>query len=376
MKPTHRDSQSSSEKLIWRKEGIPSPLDCVKYGVLVYALAVFFACPNFPQQLDPSFYWDGYLEKYANPLWDPAEKYEPGTHPGKLAFRLTVPAIAFLFKLNPLGMLIVQHLLAIALFSLLIWRFRHAKIVAFYSTMVFAFSGGGASMLAVPFYDGWAIWFIVAAITARSPALIFLLVTLASWTDERGFVASGIVLFSHSIFWEDNKESVKKVIMAIAFSWLLYLLSRTILGATLGWKTPTEGASFADVMIDKNMFQIVLWSSLKGGWAAVAFCFYHMMRARMMLRLAIGVGMVAIIFAISMSVADHSRSMSYASPLAVSALLYINGLAKMDLRKRESMRNFVGCCALVSLLAGTYYIAGQRVWWITPLPARIIEWWF
>ncbi|MEZ5304518.1 MAG: hypothetical protein R3F11_28310 [Verrucomicrobiales bacterium] len=72
MKPTHRDSQSSSEKLIWRKEGIPSPLDCVKYGVLVYAFGGLRF--NFPQQLDPSFYWDGYLEKYANPLWDPAEK--------------------------------------------------------------------------------------------------------------------------------------------------------------------------------------------------------------------------------------------------------------------------------------------------------------
>lgn len=152
--------------------------------------------------------------------------YGVGRHEGSMEFRLFVPLFMKLFSLNIFSVYVFQVLLGLFLLYKVLDYIQAQtgnRLIAFLFTTSFVFVYSGSAFLidVYGFYDSIAYSLIFFAFMSTRPFVVFILVFLSLYVDERSYIACvGIVLYQ--IF--NNKD--KRIVFSVAFAIILGLLCR------------------------------------------------------------------------------------------------------------------------------------------------------
>jgi hypothetical protein len=261
-----------------------SKLWVLKAGIFILFISAFFSlCLNSTQFVDRlngfklmsvhnysqkqvislnhyNVYWQFIKEQAENPFKQRHNYNVYMDHETNMIYRLCIPMIMRFTNLDLNGMLLLQislgFLQLLATLQLAFKIFKD-KLIAFYfsfciSTILF----GQAYMLDYRGYgDSWAFAFMTFAIFFRHPLLVFLLVQMLFWVDERAIINTSFI----AIWWIiSNKKNEEKTTLegvfknaqlnAILFSGLVYLAIRCFIESKYHldfpnkWQVPTNGS--------------------------------------------------------------------------------------------------------------------------------------
>src|SRR5690606_2164821 len=119
-------------------------------------------------------------------------------------------------------------------------------------------------------FDGFAFFFLVMAMYARKPIAILLWCTAAAWTDERAFMALGIVFLFHQL--EGNADRSIRLLRpnlngtAALIAIGAYLALRMFLADRYGMRISDHGAEPAYLEYTMRYLPIGAWTFLEGFW--------------------------------------------------------------------------------------------------------------
>lgn len=349
--------------------------------LLALAIGLFSSTPNYPLVFS-NYYetsWSPVLKKFAHPLYDPSKTEKPTSHESKLTFRLTVPIIGWALGLGQRGTLALYFLAGVALLyltTILGDRVSGSREVACCLAITVATTWPGMTsfvVLAGGFYDGVAILLLLCSLYARSSAGVATCVFLAGWTDERGILASPLVLLFHGLT-EDADVGVRfnplrAQALAVPTALAGYAGVRLYLSYRFGLGT-AQDPWIQTFVSQLHLLPIGLWTALEGGWilvtAAVVDLFVKVRRspAAWFLLAICPLGFLGI------AVLDVTRSMAYLIPAIFVAVKV--------LRVYESPNRLRQLCliaAMVSVVCPSYYVDNyNEVEWMLPLPFALVRW--
>jgi len=219
-------------------------------------------------------------------------------------------------------------------------------------------------------FDGYAYFFLILALFLRHPAGIFLAATAAAWTDERGFIALGLVFFFHQLVDRSGRNIIGlikpaprgiSVLVAIA----VYLLMRWYMSMIHGMQTSTQGAELAFLQWTLRYLPIGAWTFFEGLWLIFFAAALQAIRSRQHFILLIITGSALLAVIISGCVSDITRSGSYFVPLLFIAIAYLANTVD-----REQLRRLMGYSAGIGLLFPATFVCidwGIEKWFQLPI---------
>lgn len=323
---------------------------------------------------DPTRYPDGYYKKIEHPFFDVAKVSGLNSHESALNFRLTVPVLLYLLGVHSHWSLPILTILAICTIllvsCLLAYRITGDRVCACFITMNVSATYIGSFGL-IFCYDAIAIVQLAAACL---PSLAWwargLLVFTASFTDERAFVASGILLIWFFVFGGSRQGILAKLrnpdFLAAGAGMIAYGLGRLALMKFAGISSPTQGCGPGELFKNLSFLHPAVWFALEGGWLfyllAVGILFAHRQRLGAMAIIAGSLASLGFAFMIG----DLLRSVVYIFPLLFMCIQIV--------RQNESLQVFRTYCLfafLISALGGNYNVFLGRITWFEPL---LIHW--
>jgi hypothetical protein len=213
----------------------------MKVTLMAVIAALFMSFPGYDIMLRGEYPsgWGAVLQKVANPFLDMSLHYGEGSHDSKLTFRLTVPILAHSLHLGIKGLIGLQFVagvLSLCLSGWVAYQISSDRKTGLFTALLVAgtYAGTTAFVELRGIFDGVAIFFLLLAMGFRNPWIIGFAVFLASWTDERGFIAAFFVIIFHVISNESgNLKDLRNFIhprpLAVIMGVLGYLISRVIL---------------------------------------------------------------------------------------------------------------------------------------------------
>ena len=326
--------------------------------------------------------WMAIMQKVDDPFFDLLDRYNPRSAAANMNFRLTVPVIAHPFgiMISPAGLLAIQAGFGVLLLYLVIrttFRITDDRLTALYMGILVAsiYAGITAFVELRGRFDGVALCFLMLALMRRNSPLIILSIFLASWTDERGLIASSLVFVFYALETSlaANKLTLRSMLnrysLSVVAAWILYFVTRIIATVVLGLTNHGGGDLGISYFIDQfGNFPMALWTGLEGGWLLVLVAFALLLRQRRYLATLLILAAVTVIIVVAQMVIDKTRSMAYLLPVLFVMLLVL---------RQDSVRAVRRLCliaALVSLVAANYYAGGEStIWWEYPLPLEIVR---
>jgi hypothetical protein len=346
------------------ERAVSRPAWRAKVALLAFALSLYTAWPPYAELRAGSFHedWDAVLAQCAHPLTP--QTHDPASHSAKIAFRLTVPALAYVLRLGLPGLLVLQHLALFGLFcyaALLAERATNDRVTAWFATLGLALTFPGNVLCSdlAGFFDGVAYALLLAAMFHRGRLAVFALCLAAAFVDERGFLATGLVFLWH---WTDRRLAA-----AVALAGATYLAARFVLGHFCGLHTPTSGTNLLPEQAHRLPF--ALWTAMEGFWLPVLFAAWLALKGGQWLRTLPYLAASAVLAAIALSVIDITRSMGYLLPVVFVGLREL-----AHSRPLLSLRRLVLSAALISLVP-TCFASGQRTIVFPPLPWVLARSW-
>lgn len=348
----------------------------LKVVVLATVASLFFAFPSYDS-----------LEFESGRMADVAQQIEslPGfwqKEPvSSVAFRLTVPLAAQLLHIGLPGTLVLQFLAGIVLFYLLtklaeqITGDRVATLL-FTLGVAFIYAGSTAFVELRGIYDSVALCLLVAAMYLRAPVTIAAATFLASFTDERAFLASGLVI----LWWAVRDSSLDQLTfssfftsrsIAVLIGGFAYLAARLYIAYNYNIGTLVEKANDLHWLNQINNIPMGVWTAFEGGWLLIVLASIALYNKKTYLFLTPYVLMLLVLIAVAMSQVDITRSMAYLLPGLPLALhvLYIDSAKKL--------RFLVFVATTASFFWPAYYAGGKStIWWNYPLPLQLFRWLF
>ena len=339
---------------------------------------MFFSFPCYERvNTEYQEYWSSMNTKTEAPFID--KEYDGDVHQSKLTFRLTVPVIAGFLHLRTWGIIILQGIFGILLFfysAKLFRKITEDDVTALLLTLSLSFIWAGRCSyveLRGGIFDGVALFFLVFAMYYKNPLLIFSGVLLASFTDERGFIASSLVL----LFWGfmggfTFRKLFNLQTIAVGTAWIAYFALRYFLIHVLHFKTivGTKLGVWCLVTQTSNLPGGV-WTALEGNWIIILAALYALYQARKHFPALLLAGAIIVIMVVAMAVIDITRSMAYVFPALFIALLIIRHLKSESM---ESIRKMALLSTTLSFLYPAYYINGSfEALWTYPLPLYILR---
>ncbi len=321
----------------------------LKLALFLPLVILFFSFPPY-YRLVPEYYgcWEAILRQIDAPFVN--HHYPPDYHEAKMQFRLTVPIIAKALNLGVVGILLLQALLGIVTLFMATKIFSTIlkdNVNAFILTLSFAFIWAGKSAFIEyrGLLDGYAYFFLIAAVYFRHPFIIFLTISLAAWTDERGLIASSLV----ALYWVWNDDKLKWLnakTIAIGLSWICYFLVRFLLSKHYGLTTESDGANLSVFKHQFANFAISTWSALEGFWLLITLALLALFKENKMMYIYLMCFATVIIIVVSMSVGDITRSMAYLFPVIF--------IAVQILQKQFSQEQFRKLSVIILILCFIY----------------------
>lgn len=319
--------------------------------------------------------WEVVTRKAAD-LTDPLTDIPPDSWLSKKVFRLTVPVLMKVFQLQPLHVIIIHFLLGyltLVLSYLISRRITKDALTSIFFTIAITFIYFGRAS----FYDLWLLWFdgfayffLILALFLRHPAGIFLAATAAAWTDERGFIALGLVYFFHQLVDRSGRSSIDMIKpvsrgISVLAAMAVYLLMRWYMSNTYGMHTSSKGAELAFLQWTMRYLPIGAWTFFEGLWLIFFAAALQAIRSRQHFILLIITGSAVLAVAIPGCVSDITRSGSYFIPLIFIAIAFL--ATTVD---REQLRRMMGYSAGISLLFPATFVCidwGIEKWFQLPI---------
>lgn len=355
----------------------------IAYSVLASLfVSLFLAFPSYDtfftgQSIE---LWKPVLEKVQDPLKDMSADYGDSTHASKLTFRMTVPLIAHFLKLNTLGIVILQFIggIALLLFVILITeKIVKDKIVALFTGLLVGsvYAGSTSFVELRGIFDGIAILFLIIAMYSERPFMIFILLSLSYWTDERAILASLLVLIFHLLRHSKKNRFNWRTLYApfsvsILMSWIVYLVTRYFMITVFHFSNSTGGVGISVFLNQINQLPMGTWTGLEGGWLIVFFSLIALIAKRDYYYLLFFLVSIAVIATFSLCVVDITRSMAYLLP---SIFIALQILAQND--EIGDIRVYCAIAMIISVITASYYAGGEKtIWWQYPLPLQVLRW--
>ncbi len=348
--------------------------------LIALTLALFGSTPSFPLVFSNYYQqtWKNVVKKFENPLYDPSKTEIASSHDSKLTFRLTVPMIGWALGLGPRSTLILFYFVGVSLLYMatrLGERVSRSREVAFYMTLTVASIWPGITSFVVlsgGVYDGVAILLLLCALLARSPAAIASCVFLAEWTDERGILASPLVLLFHGLTLQGDClqfQPLRPQALAVPAAWVGYATIRFYLACHFGLST-SQDPWFHNFVSQIHLLPIGLWTALEGGWILVIASLVDLWfkrRKRLAAWFLLALSPLGIL---GIAVLDVTRSMAYLVPAIFLAIKVLR-----EYEDPTSLKRLCLFAALVSVSCPNYYADNfVEVEWLLPLPLSVLRW--
>jgi hypothetical protein len=322
-------------------------------------------------------------------LMDSSILADGDSHTRKLTFRLVLPILLKLFHQNVWYVVVLQTLLGtfmMYLIAKIIYQLTSNKLTTFYFTLATTsiYFGISAFWELGGFGDSFAYGMLIIAMYYRNPIIIFGAITIASWTDERGFIAGGYVLF----WWLcrssiETKMGIKDILnnifskqtFAIIASWIGYILLRVWL--TKYYNLDVDTHQIGGFMLGpehSSSIGLGLWTSLEGFWIFILLTGIIMIGNWNEMRIVFWGYSCLIIFLCltSCMVSDINRSISYGYPLILLGMVFLTKY----LTKKE-LHYFTALIAVICLIHPLLMTFGSNlVVWAYPLPYQMIIFFF
>lgn len=307
-------------------------------------------------------------------------EYEPGSHNAKVAFRMTGHTIAHILGLDYRGHKILEFLSGYFLFvytSLLAYRITCSRFSAALATLYIAVIYAGCTAF-VEFrmtYDGLGVLLLTMAIYHCHWFITGLCVYLSSFTDERGLIASCLVMTYHCFETLDRQGGWRGLwrsppVVSVGVAWLFYFLTRYGLIEFYGFRTDSGKTSL--FFEQANNLAVGVWSAMEGGWLLVLLALMAL-AVQQRLRLLVLLFQILLVIWVAMSVEDITRSMAYLVPV-----LFIS----LRILANQASTVFVYRCLLIALIISAvwpsaYFWGSEQQWWhAPPLPIQIVRTFF
>ncbi|MCX6896748.1 MAG: hypothetical protein NTZ16_14915, partial [Verrucomicrobia bacterium] len=301
-------------------------------------------------------------------------------------FRLFMPALGHVLHLERTGLLVVQNLMGV----LFLWatlalacKATNDKIAATLFVL-----GVALTFPALWFFncfstnlDGPGYLLLTAALLFPNALLIFSLLFLASFVDERSFACFGFVV----LWWKltANKPeawtwrrifAVDRYVLAAAAAILLHGCIRHYLTVARGFHLPTgdsAGVGFANVRESWKVFSPSILAPFKGLSLFAVLAALVAAASRNWALLFCTAAVTAVMLLQSFAVGDHTRSLAYGFPLILLSVKILKELdAGLDLRKLAALT-----CSFC-LLIPSFNVTGGVVSWFTPVLPKALRWLF
>lgn len=230
------------------------------------------------------------------------------------------------------------------------------------------------------FGDSFAYGMLIIAMYYRNPIVIFSALSIASWTDERGFIAGGYVLF----WWLFRNTIQKNVAMkyayksifsmqtfAIVAAWISYIVLR--LWLINNYRLTIDTSQVGAFMISPEQSSSIglgLWTSFEGFWILILATGVIMLGNWGEMKVMFCGYTILFVFLCftSCMVSDINRSISYGYPLILCSMLTLNIFLT-----RKELHYLVAFIALICVIHPLLMTFGaNRVLWAYPLPFQII----
>lgn len=356
-----------------------------KYGFIKIVMASFVlslvSCfPSYDVMLKGEFdeNWDAIISQTQSPLTP--KNYAPSSHASSITLRLTPPVIGKILGLQRKGYLVMQLVTLVLLLYFLIGvaqSITQDKASTAFMALGFGsiFVGNVLMSDIRGMFDVLAYCLITAAMYWSNPILIYLATFLASFTDERALIASGLVFFFWVIRNADFRElSLLKFLkpnqyaLAVLLSGISYLAARIVLARLFNLGTQVEGPGLRLAVKQINALPFGLWTGLEGFWLIVSVAALLLYNQRQYVALILGGLFIGAVCLGAMCVFDITRSMAYVFPAAII------GLQIVSLGENNRFLRYLTLCSGFICMFPTYYIGGENyIQWGYPLPLQILR---
>jgi hypothetical protein len=343
------------------------PACLVRATCLALAFSLFITFPriSFFTGKDEQIvnFWPVIEAQMAAPF-TPAPELDPTDHSGKRAFRLTTPLLGRLLHLDWRGLLLVQFMLGILLLYLtgrIALDLFGDRVVATATVFAFActYMGKAAFLELGGVGDGFALAFFALAAYDRSAPVVFAMVVLACFTDERALAAAPLM----AVYWHIREGREKRVwlatpALAVCGAILFSLALRVVLAVSCGLRVPIGsryGVGLRPFLANLGPIQWQLPRSLAGFWLWVAVAVWLLWQQRRRTLLLLIGGLTLAVVGAAMLAFDLDRGLLYLFPLVLiaGAVAARAGLEPADLREIAAF------CFLVCLLVPVNSLIGS-----------------
>jgi len=335
-------------------------LMCLSWMFATPIVLLFFLKDQMP------FAWEVVMQKSQN-LTSNLEQLAPGLWLSKKVFRLTIPVLINLMYLNPTIVILFQiaagYLTSVFSYKLS-FRLLKDPVQATFLTAGLAFLYfGRAAYFEYDYcwFDAFSYIFILLAMQNTNAVLVFLFSFMASWNDERGFIALFVVLLFHQ--FENLNDSkiyirdvfkINKRVAAVLGAAVLYVAIRLFLSMQFDMHTPLNGANFHVFNRTYYYFLIGNLTFFEGFWLLLMFALILLFYRKDYLRLILLTSSFLIIMVVSFCVSDITRSGAFAVPLVFIAVDYLKQSQSV-----LTMRKLLFLCLLVSFFIPPVFVCAD-----------------
>ena len=358
------------QNLVERSSNLANILFGGSYGWVKLAFfsvfaSFFFAFPSYDVMLkgDSDYNWASVVERAREPFTK--KNYPPRSHQEKTELRLTGPIIGNLLGLERPGFLALQIIFLVVFFLVLtkiLWQLSSDVPSMTFLSLAFGtiFVGNVLVSDIRGFFDVIAFTFLILAMCWKSPAIIFVATFLASFTDERGFLATSLV-FLYWIVKEHDVTSlnIRSLVRGNWYSWavvlsgIMYLGARFVLFKLLGLSTPSSDGGLWLAIDQINAWAFGLWTGLEGVWliviAAAIILFISKRYSFLTALIAFSGGIIVV----AVSVIDITRSMAYVFPIALISVVIVE-------KTEKHLSRYLYFAAMLISFLPSYYVSSEN----------------
>lgn len=325
--------------------------------------SLFFSYPQIQFFDAHSHSWETTKLK-SNDITNSLTSADPSSNNAKKVFRLTVPLIMKWLHLSPLGIIILQCFLG---FFIFVYSYKISLSILgdvvsatfITASIAFLYFGRVAFFdINRTWFDTFAYFFLLMAIYSQTITGIILFSTLAAWTDERAFIALGIVFLFHHLKKKSYQKtrfkdviSINKEGLAVILSISLYLIVRMVLTLKYNMHTPSDESNFTVLSKTLIFIPVAMWTFLEGFWLVYLFSLAHTVMNKKYFIFVLFLLPLAIFTLISGCVLDMTRSGTYLLPVIFVILDYMRYC--MD---KNRLRKFLFYCFCISFLFPALFV--------------------
>ena len=375
--------------LIWVELKLSTRFWLWKIVLLSVAVALFIAFPPYTLLLD-HFRQGGtkldawvFIQNQSENLFHP-KGMEYDVRRENMIFRWLLPLLSFLTGHNVLLILLLQAVLAVFfLFKLgkYIFALSGDKITtAFFVLSVANIFVSVWSFADIHGYgDGFAYFFLLAALLSKNPFIIFISLQAAFFTDERAVVAGGYLLLWWIVVkgWENNDFDFKSIVKnaftgesgVVWIAWIIYFAIREYVQLTYfpNHSYSTIGTPVLFANAHRNGLGSSIWGAFEGTWllflaAALLLC----ITKRYLLFFALCVGF-AVLVATGIYVHDIDRALSYGFPFLLISMFVLLKSESLNTVRLLLFFTMVICVSHPQV----FYMGYNRILWLEPLPFKM-----